>query len=1020
MDKKLEQLFKTANITPRMKEYILGKKSKYKNNYYYNWEVLISGIKKILGLDHKYTFNTIELLLKSNEYNKIDIFFNLYKKNTKEQLEAIEDLIDLTNLPITEVTYLYFSTINNLNPKSIKYIDLLEILKYLYNLDEKMVKKAVSIFNNNSSTTESGGYVYNNLNGLDLYLEALKKIMSESDFKELMIKHAMKGGYNSKFFYLFNFIEENNQLDILLQKVPDILKKLSANQETQDLILNYLKTGEYDKKLDKLIKKIATHNKSWLYYNTDFTNFMKYKKPNPNNTIEQRMITLSMKIDKYRTFEKLIFNKYNKEFFSNNRSYFGKSNNKVIFSEIDTLTDWEAIKFKNIIDYLTYLSSNSRYYFDEKKYLKKYLKDDSDKTFKALAFSGGKGLEASLDLFNEFDKDKTYNFIIENIAIFSGKNLINEVVDILYSKKESKVLQKLALHKKAKVREIAVRSLIKLNEKSDIDFLTIILEKERSKVVQNLIMEYLSVNGFKDKLPTDNEKFTKSWFLKKANKSKGRLPNWLKTEDLPKLHWLDNKKELTEKEIIYFISLASSNKKVIPSEAFRKFGVLVNNNDLKLFSSAIYKAWNREAKTKWALAFVAGFGDDSAIKPIKDEILDFISRSRGSMASQMVEAIAMIGSTKAFQTVDWFSKKVRHKQVKRAANEALTTAAKELNISKEDLLDKIIPNFGFNKEGLINLDYGKRNFNIKLNPDLTFLITDNKGKKFKNLPKPSKNDDTEIATKSSKFFKELKKEVKNQVKLQKNRLENGFTANRLWSFNKWSELFIKNPMMKQFALTLLWGEYDKQGNLLSEFRFLEDGSFINIDEDEITLTDSKIGLVHPIELSSEKLDAWREQLDDYEIIQPFLQLERKVFKVDPKDSNKLFLDDFMGYLIGRSALKSKLFNKNWNRGSVQDAGCFYEYYKEFEFYGIGVELSFEGDCVGGYDEYGDVPIKEITFYVAKSVQRGSYIYDKPATQDTFSLGQIPKRLYSEIYHEIKTIAESGKGFDPEWEKKEWW
>jgi hypothetical protein len=772
--------------------------------------------------------------------------------------------------------------------------------------------------------------------------------------------------------------------------------------------MNFIKTGQKDKNFDKLIKKINTESKSWVSY--DFSKFIIGKKPDFNNVYENRLMELSINIDLYRTLDRLLFTSYTDKF--------DYKMGKEIFD--DLMVNWDSINYSKIVNYLTYRVNSKYYGLDETAILKEYLKTNIDETFKALSDSSGRGLEASLDLFYEFDKEKTYNFVVTNIETFSGKKLLEKIIAILKEKQDLKLLKELSIHKKTSVREIAVTVIIQINDPKNIDFLTQILNNDKNKNVQNLIMEYFTNLNGSISNSSDGNEFTKEWFIEKSNESKIKFPLfWTTFSELPKLHWLEGD-EVSENDVKYFLSLASTNKKVIPSNTFRKFGDLINKDELAVFSNKVYELWNRDTKTKWSLAFVAAFGDDSLIKPLKDEILNFVDYGRGAIAAQMVEAIAMIGTTKAFQTVDWFSKKVRHKQVKSAANEALITAATELNISKDDLLDKIIPNFGFSESGELVLDFGERQFNIKLNSDLSFIITDNNGKKFKDLPKPNKSDDAQKSSESVSFFKDLKKEIKAQIKIQKERLENGFSSNRLWKFNAWSELFLKNPMMKQFALNLLWGEY-KEGGLKKTFRFLEDGSFLDINEEEIKFdSNNDIGLVHPIELSKDKLETWKEQFNDYEIVQPFKQLERNVYYIKKEDEDKSSLDDFMGYLITRASLKNKLFNKGWQRGSVQDAGCYYEYYKDLDSYKMSVELSFEGDCVGGFDDYDDVPIKHIVFYVSDTVKRGSYIYDTPSNENVFSLKQIPKRLYSEIYNEIKTIAESGTGFDPEWEKKSYW
>ena len=80
--------------------------------------------------------------------------------------------------------------------------------------------------------------------------------------------------------------------------------------------------------------------------------------------------------------------------------------------------------------------------------------------------------------------------------------------------------------------------------------------------------------------------------------------------------------------------------------------------------------------------------------------------------------------------------------------------------------------------------------------------------------------------------------------------------------------------MHQFAISLIWGIYEN-GRLGETFRYMEDGSFNTVDEEEYTLPDeASIGLVHPIELTDEALAAWKQQLEDYEITQSIDQLSR--------------------------------------------------------------------------------------------------------------------------------------------------
>ena len=329
--------------------------------------------------------------------------------------------------------------------------------------------------------------------------------------------------------------------------------------------------------------------------------------------------------------------------------------------------------------------------------------------------------------------------------------------------------------------------------------------------------------------------------------------------------------------------------------------------------------------------------------------------------------------------------------------------AKEMNLTKEDLLDFIIPDFGFDKTGELTLDFGARKFIVSLQADLTMLIKDDNGKSYKNLPKVGKNDDAEVGAESTKVFKSIKKDLKKQVKLEKERLERGVSESRFWKGENWLKLFVNNPIMRTFAMGLVWGTY-KDGKLVDSFRYLDDGTFSNIDDDELNIKNTDtIALIHPVELTETQLNKWKEMLEDYEITQSFEQIHRPIFKHTDENKDKSVLDDFKGFMLGRFALRNGLFNSGWNRGSIEDAGCFYYYDK---VYGDGtfVSLDFLGDYIGNYDDNMEVPIYDI-----KLNKNGKDL----------KISEISPRLYSELYYELKKITDKGSGFNADWEKVSW-
>ena len=91
-----------------------------------------------------------------------------------------------------------------------------------------------------------------------------------------------------------------------------------------------------------------------------------------------------------------------------------------------------------------------------------------------------------------------------------------------------------------------------------------------------------------------------------------------------------------------------------------------------------------------------------------------------------------------------------------------------------------------------------------------------------------------------KELSKLKSEINRVLKIQTERLQYVFLDGRKWSFEDWKEIFFNNPLMKDFAIKLIWGVYDKKNKLLKTFRYMEDGSFNNEDDEEIKLEDKNL------------------------------------------------------------------------------------------------------------------------------------------------------------------------------------
>ena len=141
-------------------------------------------------------------------------------------------------------------------------------------------------------------------------------------------------------------------------------------------------------------------------------------------------------------------------------------------------------------------------------------------------------------------------------------------------------------------------------------------------------------------------------------------------------------------------------------------------------------------------------------------------------------------------------------------------------MTADELSDRLIPNFGFDKNGEKLFDYGERKIKVILSSDLNLEVYDDKGKKSKTLPKVNKNDDEDKVKAASEEFKTLKKSLKTVYDVQKKRLKIALINGRKWTVDLWNNVFVNNPLMSRFANSIVWGVYEND-KLIDTFRYGE-------------------------------------------------------------------------------------------------------------------------------------------------------------------------------------------------------
>jgi hypothetical protein len=261
-------------------------------------------------------------------------------------------------------------------------------------------------------------------------------------------------------------------------------------------------------------------------------------------------------------------------------------------------------------------------------------------------------------------------------------------------------------------------------------------------------------------------------------------------------------------------------------------------------------------------------------------------------------------------------------------------------------------------------------------------------------------------------LKETAATLKEVAKGQMVRMEGVFTRQRRWPVSRWRDLFLGHPLLRPFAVRLVWGLWSDGGAgaaPAATFRALEDLSLTTADDEPFTLPGAgDVGIVHPLELSAEALQSWRRHLADHEVEAPFPQMERDIVRARPEDAAVGFYRAVEGTKLNAMTFKGRAERLGWHRGSVCDAGSITAYVKSFPAGHVDVILPLEGFFIGaGMDD--QVTLGAACFVKSGAVQFGSYIYDEPSTEDdprVVPLGQVPAIPFSETLADLRRIAET--------------
>lgn len=584
------------------------------------------------------------------------------------------------------------------------------------------------------------------------------------------------------------------------------------------------------------------------------------------------------------------------------------------------------------------------------------------------------------------------------------------------------------------------------------------LKKEKSEVAKAAILTAL------DRLGEDlSDYLSPEALLKEAEKglksAKFDKLAWMGLDHLPTLR-MKNGKALDDRVLRYWIFLAVKLKQPGGNALFDLYLEQLHPEDAQKVSTWIFDSWIEYDTAKPSLADANAHVEahaqsrfDSMKKWWKDLTLDLVKQNlkneymsqypnsgaaikgllalaghapatmvaervrsyqknhgaRTSQSTSLLEYLAGRKDPVALQVVIASATRLKQKGVQKRAGELVEMIADQFNWTLDELADKTIPTGGFGDDGVLELpvgEAGEKVYSAVIDSDLKVVLRNPTGKPVASIP----SSDDENTKASKKALSSAKKEIKQVIKMQTERLYEGLCAERVWTVDDWRSSFAEHPVMRKLVERCVWAGCDEEGTLKAAFRPTAEGDFTNAEDDDVDLESfTHVRLAHGAMMDADDASAWEEHLKDYEVKPLFVQFGRSLLSIADEgvSEKETKLEDRRGWMTDTFSIRGVASKLGYDRGEAMDAGFFDEYSKTFRGAGIVAVITFSGNCLP--EENVPATVYTLSFHSLRNQSRGA----------AKKLKDVPSILLSECWNDYRAFV--GKGtFDPQWEKKMPW
>ena len=402
-----------------------------------------------------------------------------------------------------------------------------------------------------------------------------------------------------------------------------------------------------------------------------------------------------------------------------------------------------------------------------------------------------------------------------------------------------------------------------------------------------------------------------------------KLPTWFDVAKVHRPRLRDGGAALPDDALRHFLQMLAISRPEQPYAGVDVVRAACTPASLAEFAWDVHELWwaaDAPSRDGWAQNALSLLGDEATAHRIGPRALRLAREGMKARANQLIDMLAEGGSDSALMHLSHLADRCKVARVSNHARDRIDNIALQRGLTRIELTDRIVPLLGLDDPVARVLDFGPRQFRIGFDEELKPFVRDDKGARLKDLPKPRQTDVAELADAAVLRFKRLKTELKAIARAQVTRLEQAMVAQRTWSRDQFERFFVQHPLTRELAARLLWSVLDADKQPVHACRIAEDGTLADAHDDHYDPpADALFAIAHPVRVAAALREAFARQFADYEILQPFPQLNREVYALEPGEAEASSLARVEGRDVATGAVIG-LLDQGWLRGPAEDGG----------------------------------------------------------------------------------------------------